>query len=251
MVYGRIYRAEFSNGKMYVGATTIAVDERAKIHILSAKRGDSGCPAFYNAIRKYGTPEFTELCSVSSGKELDSEELEWISFLGTMVPEGYNIKEGGSNGRHSEETKRKMSLTRTGKKMPKRTTEQCRNYRRIGEQNGNFGKSRSSATRKKIGDAQRGEKNHRYGSKWDEEHILMFKEGQSGEGNGFYGNRHTDSSRDKMSSKKRKLSDKDVIMIKKIYSAGRSTQVELASTYGVDRSVISRAINGKRRCYAA
>ncbi len=229
----------------------MTVDERAKIHILSAKRGDSGCPAFFNAIRKYGIPEFIELCSVYSEKELDASELEWISFLDTMVPEGYNIKEGGSNGRHSEETKRKMSSTRTGRKMPKRTPEQCLNYRRLGEQNGNFGKPRSFETRKKIGDAQRGEKNHRYRSKWDEEHILMFKEGQAGEGNGFYGNRHTDSSRDQMSSKKRKLSDKDVVMIKKIYSAGRSTQAELASTYGVDRSVISRAINGKRRCYAA
>lgn len=92
MLYGRIYKAEFPNGKLYVGATTMTVDERAKIHILSAKRGDSGCPVFFNAIRKYGTPEFIELCSVSSAEELDAAELEWISFLDTMVPEGYNIK---------------------------------------------------------------------------------------------------------------------------------------------------------------
>lgn len=143
-----------------------------------------------------------------------------------------------------------MSLTRTGRKMPTRTPEQCRNYRRIGEQNGNFGKPRSSETRKKIGDAQRGEKNHRYGAEWDEEHILMFREAQAGEKNGFYGKKHKDTTKDKMSDNKRKLLDEDVIEIRRIYTEGEITQKSIAESYGVSQTVISRAINGKRRCYA-
>ena len=250
MVYGRIYKAEFPNGKLYVGATTLSIPERAGMHINSAKRGDSGCPVFFNAIRKYGTPEFIEICSVSSAEELDAAEREWIVSLGTMVPAGYNIKEGGRNGRHSEETKRKMSRSRTGKKMPPRTPEQCLNYRRMGSQNHNFGKPRSAETRKRIGDAQRGEKNHRYGASWDEEHILMCKEVQAGEKNGFYGKKHRDTTKDKMSDKKRKLLDKDVIEIRRIYTEDEITQKSIAKFYGVSQAVISRAINGKRRCYA-
>ena len=206
-IYGRIYKAEFPNGKLYVGATTRTLVKRANSHIYAAKRG-SGCPAFSNAVRKHGMPKFSELCVVFSREELDTAEVKWIESLDTMVPKGYNIKEGGSNGRHSEETKRKISLNHTGERHPS------------------------------------------FGVKWNEGRILSFKKSQAGEGNRFYGKHHTDSSKDKIASKKRKLSDDDVIEIRELYDRGDITQKIIAESYGVSQTVIHRAINGTRRCYA-
>lgn len=170
MVYGRIYKARFPNGKMYVGLTTIGLKTR-------------------------------------------------------------------------------VSKTRTGMKMPPRTPEQCLNYRRLGEQNANFGNPRSAETRQKIGDAQRGDKNHRFGVKWDEEHLVMFSERQLGEKNHFHGQKHTASAKDKMSAKKRKFSKEDVIEILRRSGEGE-TQKSIAKSYSVSPTTISRAINGKRRCYS-
>jgi hypothetical protein len=78
----------------------------------------------------------------------------------------------------------------------------------------------------------------------------MFREKQSGEENGFFGKTHSGSSKDMMSDRKRKLSDSDVRKIRELYNAGDVTQSSLSTLFSVHPSVISRVINGKRRCYA-
>lgn len=68
----------------------------------------------YNAIKKYGADKFQYkvLVQVSCQTVADYMEDYYIELYNSRDPEiGYNIKTGGSVGRHSEETKAKISAT--------------------------------------------------------------------------------------------------------------------------------------------
>ncbi len=95
------------NGKMYVGQT-INLERRMLGHLSSS----STCRYLKRALIKY-RPENFEMAVVErcgSREVSNSREMFWIQELGTMVPAGYNLKEGGeSAGRPGVEAKRKMS----------------------------------------------------------------------------------------------------------------------------------------------
>lgn len=116
------------NGKVYVGQT---------INQNPYYKG-SGC-ALSKAIKKYGKENFlrTNLkTNINSQKLLDFWESFYIKLFNARDREiGYNIKEGGSRGGHSEETKKvirekrskqiiteehkyKVSLSLRGRKSP-------------------------------------------------------------------------------------------------------------------------------------
>lgn len=84
------------NGKMYVGQTTKSVERRWKEHV--RKSNQNSQYAFHCAIRKYGAEHFhIEQIDVACSKtELDQKEKYWISTLNTMLPNGYNMVEGGN-----------------------------------------------------------------------------------------------------------------------------------------------------------
>lgn len=63
--------------------------------------------------------------------------------------------------KHSEETRRKISMTLKGHDVSKKTRDKIGQANK-GENNYWFGKHLSDSTKKKIGDAQRNEKNHRW-----------------------------------------------------------------------------------------
>lgn len=90
------------NGKLYVGLTTQKMSNRFRAHIYSAfvKREDTHCRALSSAIHKYGQENFTIECidQASSKEDLCKKEIDWISKLNTICPNGYNITSGGENG---------------------------------------------------------------------------------------------------------------------------------------------------------
>lgn len=101
------------NGKQYVGQTVSSPKTRWYQHVSEAKNGRKGSCALYAAIRKYGAEAFT-LNAIAAGAsqiELDEAEQQWISQLGTLAPNGYNLKTGGSRGRHTAEARAKMSVS--------------------------------------------------------------------------------------------------------------------------------------------
>lgn len=105
MDYGIVYRITcLTNGKCYHGQT-VNPKERWAHHL----RVDSHCLALRNAIRKYGVANFTfvVVAVASTKEELDAIERQFVAT--SMAPKGYNIKEGGANGRPSDETRRKLS----------------------------------------------------------------------------------------------------------------------------------------------
>jgi hypothetical protein len=78
---------------------------------------------------------------------MDTAETYWIGYFDT-IKNGYNIKEGGSHGKHSAETKQKMSLARQGKVHSKESKKQMS----LAAQ----GKVRSVETKQKMSLAHQG-----------------------------------------------------------------------------------------------
>lgn len=100
-----------ANGKRYVGQTIGRAFDRWKGH-RSMKSG-SGVSLLKNAINKYGKDAFVfEVIDIAETVEqLNHKERFWISHLGTLAPDGYNIDAGGNcSGKVSEATKAKLRI---------------------------------------------------------------------------------------------------------------------------------------------
>lgn len=109
---GKIYCIEnLETGKKYIGQTHRRLEERWREHC--GNSGTSVSPKLKNAIKKYGKDCFCvevlwekESCT---DEELNSKEIELIQIHNTTHPNGYNLTFGGSGGRHTAETKKKLS----------------------------------------------------------------------------------------------------------------------------------------------
>lgn len=97
------------SGKAYIGVSNDP-DRRFKEHC-SAKTTLVG-----RAIRKYGKENFDFRVICSAREELAYfYEQPFIAGHDTMAPNGYNLKFGGTGGRHTDETKAKISAAHMGK----------------------------------------------------------------------------------------------------------------------------------------
>jgi group I intron endonuclease len=103
------------NLKSYIGQTTQEVSIRWKNHCKPSRKS-----AVSLAIQKYGKEnfKFQIIDSASSIEELNKKEVEWIEKEKTISPTGYNLRSGGDNSLHHEETKRKQGLVKIGNKNP-------------------------------------------------------------------------------------------------------------------------------------
>jgi group I intron endonuclease len=110
---GYIYKVtNIVTGKVYIGETKVAdPNERWKQHINNMNRTKGGCPALKDAMKAYGVDKFrfTVLIICFDESRLEMER-EYIKRYNSMVPNGYNILEGGQMGggfkgkKHSAET---------------------------------------------------------------------------------------------------------------------------------------------------
>ena len=115
MKTGTIYLYAFPNGKCYVGQTW-DFEKRCQQHKTDCKRGVHDNPIFQACYDKYGLPAPEVLYrGIETQAELDRLEALCFDRFGSHYKNGgCNIKEAGSRGRHSEETKAKMSKSATG-----------------------------------------------------------------------------------------------------------------------------------------
>lgn len=126
------------NGKMYIGQS-VDIEKRWLAHKRLSKTDDGH---LYSAMRNYGLDNFTFslICEVPESA-LDQYEISYIKYYETTDPEkGYNKKDGGAKGRHSEESKKKMSESQKGVNHPL------------------FGKPRSVETKNKMSESHKGKK---------------------------------------------------------------------------------------------
>lgn len=194
------------NEKIYIGQTIRSIEKRFEEH----QKKTSGCVAMYNAIQKYGWVNFEKDWYECPDEDLNFDEELLVREMGTLAPGGYNLKEGGSNGKLSEETKQKISEAQRGDKghwygkilndghktkisealIGKFRTEESKqkiSEAKRGEKNPSFGKipseetkqkmseakvgkQKSEETKQKMSEAQRGEKSHMYGKIGEKHH---------------------------------------------------------------------------------
>jgi|688.fasta_scaffold911496_1 group I intron endonuclease len=133
MIRGQIYKITNKiTNKIYIGQCVSHYSNgrkhgylnRFKIHIKNSK-SKNDCRALGDAINKYNQENFVcELICECEPSEMNILEDRYIKEYDTLVPNGYNLMSGGGNGRlHSNETKEKMSETRTGKHHSQETKE--------------------------------------------------------------------------------------------------------------------------------
>lgn len=107
---GIIYCLTFPNGKKYIGQTKQPLKKRLKQHLKQTY-----CTAVHNAIKKYNEYKCEILLEVDN-VHLDQHEAELIKQYNTLVPNGYNIREGGKSSQFCNETRKQMSVSHKGKK---------------------------------------------------------------------------------------------------------------------------------------
>ena len=126
------------NGKLYFGQTNQTLEERAGLDGIKYKE----CTRFYSAIKHYGWNNFTSyiIALCKTVEEMNSlEEYTIAKARETFGEENvYNLKSGGKNHFHSDESRKKMSEANTGKNHPM------------------FGKHRTEETKRKISKARTG-----------------------------------------------------------------------------------------------
>ena len=121
---GEIYKiTSKTSGKSYIGQALKFVsghmkwgsENRFKTHIYEAYQcKKDNCRALNNAIRKYGAADFT-LEVIHDNiliEEIDKYEINSIKEHNTLVPNGYNIRPGGSGKLGNEEKEQKRQNKR-------------------------------------------------------------------------------------------------------------------------------------------
>lgn len=111
---GTVYLLTFPNGKQYVGQTSNDPAKRFAGHKAFSKKGFN-LPV-YNAWRKHGAPTM-EILETVIGNVLCEAERNWILLLGTQLPGGYNITEGGEGAPMTERTKALLREAHLGKTL--------------------------------------------------------------------------------------------------------------------------------------
>lgn len=148
---GYIYCLTSPKGKKYIGQTRRSLEKRYEEHA----KANNGCRLLCNAIRKYGFDSFMkETLLIIDDEMLDEYEKKFISAYNTLYPNGYNIRSGGSNGFHCDESREKMRQAK------------------LGDKNHNFGKPRSETAKQNISKSKAGDNHHFYGKELSYEHKL-------------------------------------------------------------------------------
>lgn len=244
--YSGIYKiVNTANGKIYVGSS-IDIKNRWAQHKFSLNKNKHANPILQNAWNKYGKDVFQfSILELVDPLSLTKRE-QW--YIDELNPE-YNIVtvvESPMLGRtFSDETKRKMSESRTGKG------------------NSFFGKKHSEETKKKLSEWRLGRKFSPHSS----ETKRKMSDSAKGSGNGFYGKKHSSASIEKIAKASRervfsiesrkKVSEKirgernynasltnaQVKEIRKLWEAGGYSQVEIGAMFGVNNKVVNSIVN--------
>lgn len=156
-------------GKQYVGQTVQKFETRKRGH-LKAYRREMLTP-LYSAFKSYGLDafEWEVVRHCESVDELNVAEIELICELNTLYPAGYNLTEGGCNGKYSEKSRSHMSEIHTG--VPLSEDHRAQISDGLAGNKNTLGMVHSDEAKKKISQATSGAKNPMYGKKHPPEVI--------------------------------------------------------------------------------
>lgn len=181
------------NNKGYVGQTKF--DPRIRFDQHCKQSGNS---YLNNSIKKYGKENFV-FYKVKKTNYKNTKELEnlWIQEANTLYPNGYNLKTADKHCVYSEISKEKMKKSHLGKisprkgtKLSKETKEKISNSLKV------FNKNNPNH--------QTGSKNPRFGKSFTKEQREKRSKLLSGKNNPFYGKKHSELTKQKISKSKKK-----------------------------------------------
>jgi len=124
---GEIYCITSPSNKKYIGQCVKQLSNgknwgyinRWREHIRDSKTRNY-CRLLNSAIKKYEPENFQlEILKKCNIDELDYYEKYYIEHYNTMSPNGYNLREGGSTSRYSEETNQLKRASMIGKNLGK------------------------------------------------------------------------------------------------------------------------------------
>ena len=214
--YGFIYQVtNLVNGKKYIGQTINRKETRWYGSLKTIIQTYTCNTHLKHSIKKYGIDNFEveTIDRAMTKEELDHKEDYYIRKYNTINPKfGYNQKYGGSNGKHTEASKKKMSENHkdnSGEKNPM-----------FGKIPWNKGKHLNDKIIEKISNSQKkrfkenphlqdGKKNPMYGktspmrgrkrSKETKKRIKENHANVSGKNNPMYGKHHSKETKQKIS----------------------------------------------------
>lgn len=159
-----------TNGKVYIGQAK----GDPKLRWGANGKNYKSSVLFYKAIQKYGWDNFEHevLFTCLTLQEANEKEFNLIKeYEATNPSKGYNIREGGKNGKLGESTKEKLRQINTGKHLSEETKAKISASTK-GELNPFYGQHHSEETREKMRKNQRdksGKNNPMYGKTHSEE----------------------------------------------------------------------------------
>lgn len=184
----KIYKHVSPSNKIYIGITRQEVQKR-----WTNGSGYKECPAFYEAIKKYGWDNFKHIVIYDklTKEEAEAMEIKLIALYESNNKRfGYNIENGGNCcGTHSEETKRKISASNTGKKYSAESIEKMRQAhkgKQTGPDNPFYGRKHKDETKRAHSEFMKGNsyfKGHRHSEEYkrmkSEQMSAKYKDGGS------------------------------------------------------------------------
>jgi group I intron endonuclease len=219
-----IYCILFPNGKRYIGKTEKDLMTRKKAHKHHSKASNR---FLYNAVKRYGWEnlDWIILEECDDIDTLNFKEKEWIKKFDSMNGDkGYNLREGGEGGRHTEETKQKISAANKGSKNG-----MC------GKTPWNKGKTLSKEHRRKLSESHMGHVPWNKGKKLpprgprSSEVKEKISKANGGSNNGMS-----------------KINEEIANNIREEYAQGGVTQKDLAEKYGCSSYIVWSVVNNKR-----
>lgn len=99
------------NGKQYVGQT-IRDDINLRWNQYKQLKEESIGRCLFNAFTKYGIENFKfQIICICFNEDCNKYEMEYIKKYKTIIPNGYNLREGGNNSKHHPHTIILMSIS--------------------------------------------------------------------------------------------------------------------------------------------
>lgn len=151
-----VYKHIFPNGKLYIGITSVDVKKRWK----NGKGYQKHHSKVRNAIDKFGWDNILHEIVYEHLSKTEAEKLERKLILKYNTIDdkyGYNIQKGGTHhGKFTEETKRKISISKQGTKLSDDTKNKM-SASRSGEKHWLYNRKMSDVHRKHLSEAH---KNH-------------------------------------------------------------------------------------------
>jgi len=255
-----IYKITSPTGRVYIGQS---LNLESRTYQYSNLNTSLGQPRLNRSFNKHGFDnhiiEIIEECNVNALNERERYYQDKYNATGLMGLNCILTKTESKKMVHSEESKRKMSIARKGKRMGIESSFYGRKHTQESIRKANESKAKKQAEiSKKLSEYSKNRTvEHRAnismantGHVHSEEQKQKIGDAVRGEKNGFYGKKHTELTRKRMSENSRRLSKGDNPKAKKVKNTDTGmihlSIIEAADYYDYNVHGLRKKLRGDR-----